>query len=129
MAKKKDSFLLRAVFRTKTLIAISVIVFAVAVYFAFSLYSQIQPGLSPGDSTDDLKSLYLIGLVVSLFAFLIIQVVFFVFVKKLFESLSLSNQQIIGDLSSLEQHKADEIKELVTTRNMLLMKMSDKKKS
>jgi hypothetical protein len=123
---RKKPFLAQSLVKSQVWMIASVVICAAVVYFAFSLYSS-APLLSPAENPSDLKSFYLIGLVTSILAVLAIQVVFFLSVKKMVETLATANQEILGNLSSLEQHKSDEIKELVTTRNMLLMKMNNKK--
>ena len=116
--------------KTKTLLIVEVIFFIMGaislIGFYFSLtYNNIF--LSPGSENPSL-SIFLAGMGIALIALIITQIVFYRTTKKIVASLSESNEEILENVTSLKGSKDDEIKELVTTRNMLLMKLENNKK-
>ena len=54
---------------------------------------------------------------------------FLFYAKRFYSYLTQSNEEIKGNINSLKEGKNDEIKELVMTRDILLMKLTDNKEA
>jgi hypothetical protein len=112
--------------KIKTLSILTVILALIGVFLLVQSYSTAQ--LSPEIESSQNKSFFA-GIIIVLSIFLIFQLMVIMSLKRALTIIEQSNSEILGTVISLKSNENDEIKELVATRNMLLMKLEDNKKA
>ena len=141
MAKRKKSIMKKSLFlemalNARLFTAFSVVLLIVGVlssiglflYYASGLYSNPDIYFSPGDSelTSDSNGVFFFSLIIAVFIILAVSQIFmYRSLKKVHAAIGESNDSILSSLGEIKNQENDEIKELIVTRNTLLMKLMD----
>ena len=103
---------------------------AVGFFFSYAVSSYSNPDiyLSPEDSqpVSDSNGVFFFGLIIAVFVILAVSQIFmYLSLKKVHAAIGESSDSILSSLGEIKTHENDEIKELIVTRNTLLMKLMD----
>lgn len=139
MAKKKQKEMKKPLFFEIALNARLFTVFSVVLLFvgvlssvglffsyAVSSYSNPDIYLSPGETQveNNSNAILFFGLILAVFVILAVSQIFmYRSLKKIHSAIGESNESILSGLGDIKTQENDEIKELVVTRNELLMKL------
>ncbi len=94
---------------------------------AAQAYDSGGVALAPGDEAES-NTLLLVGVILSFFVVFGSQVITFVILKGVLDRVTESEQQLSSGVADIQRAKNDEIREMVTTRSVILNKLDSTSK-